>query len=223
LFGPGSQWDADYYPIVILTELLTTKAGRWNGLTLNGHDRDFRAELDELIEIMDYRPGVNSEALAQANGIVTYFRGIFSFTASSHPMTYALAMTAIRVGEFLAMYYKAQHNRPRPSRLSARLMPLVEVPGHASFPSGHATQSRLVANLLAQVIEGAEAPLLCMADRIARNREVMGLHYRSDSEGGVDLANKAFHLLFELDTMIKMINRARSEWGLQPLPQPKVG
>ena len=61
----------------------------------------------------------------------------------------------------------------------------------AAFPSGHATESHLIARLLGIVLPDkhpARPLLLPLAHRIAINREVMGLHYRSDSEAGELLA-----------------------------------
>ena len=34
-----------------------------------------------------------------------------------------------------------------------------------------------------------------LADRIARNREIAGLHFRSDSKGGANLAQSLFEVL----------------------------
>jgi hypothetical protein len=231
LFFPGSPWTVDYYPIVVLSEFVAVSRGEspsaWDKIELPPPPKgaDLEKELQELAEIMDYRPGVALEALAQCNGIIDYFRAILSFTSSTHPRTFGLAAIAIRVGEFQVMHYKAKYNRPRPSRLSPRLMPLIEVPGHASYPSGHSTQAHLVARCLEDVMpvevvlpgaapyENASGPLQCLADRIARNREVMGLHYPSDSLAGKKLADETFKVLKECPTMKEMIDGAKSEWG----------
>jgi hypothetical protein len=231
LFFPGSPWTVDYYPIVVLSEFVS-RTGKeaptaWDRIDLpkppEGADLD--KELRQLAEIMNYRAGVALEAIAQCNGIIDYFRGILTFTSSTHPKTFGLAAIAIRVGEFQVMHYKAKYDRPRPSRLSPRLMPLIEVPGHASYPSGHSTQAHLVARCLEEVMpvevalpvaapNGQEpGPLQCIADRIARNREVMGLHYPSDSRAGKILADETFKLLKECPTVQEMIDGAKSEWG----------
>jgi subtilisin family serine protease len=217
LFGRGSPWTAESYPVVLLAEFVAISEGAWKRISLSeeGIEAYLQSELTELVELMDYRAGVLSEFLAQNNGILDYLRGIFSFSARSHPITYALGATAIHVGQFQAMYHKFLRSRPRPSNLSPRLMPPVDVPGHASFPSGHATQARLVARFLAKVMPTpAEAPLLSLADRIARNREVMGLNYPSDSRAGQSLADQTFELLMQSNTVKKMIAAAREEWGI---------
>jgi len=55
-----------------------------------------------------------------------------------------------------------------------------------------------------------------MAQRIARNREVMGLHYRFDSKAGKLLAQESFTLLMECPSIDDPVNGiivlARNEW-----------
>ena len=42
-------------------------------------------------------------------------------------------------------------------------MPLIDPPGHAAYPSGHATQARLVALCLEQVMPNAIIPVAAPA------------------------------------------------------------
>jgi len=91
--------------------------------------------------------------------------------------------------------------RPRPSQLCPALLPPIEVPGHASFPSGHSTQAHLMALCMNQVLKGLPQQdtmvdnLTTLADRIARNREIAGLHYASDTAAGAALANGTLNYL----------------------------
>ena len=72
-----------------------------------------------------------------------------------------------------------------------------------------------------------------LAERVARNREVMGLHYPSDSRAGFILAKGIADILLRLDhipkpdprhtppatsfmTMNDMINLAHHEWDSVP-------
>ncbi|HEX4614630.1 MAG TPA: hypothetical protein VH230_01835, partial [Stellaceae bacterium] len=91
------------------------------------------------------------------------------------------------------------------------------VPGHASYPSGHSTQAHLVALMLGEVMPerlvGPRRPLRLPAERIARNREVLGLHYPSDSKAGAKLAKASFLLLRKCKTVQAMVPKAREEWG----------
>jgi membrane-associated phospholipid phosphatase len=111
------------------------------------------------------------------------------------------------------LYWKGFYKRMRPSQLLPGLMPPISVPGHASFPSGHATQSWLVSLCMQQALPGFNlsnsthlpstptSGSLCaaltpgltqLALRIARNREIAGLHYPTDSVGGRTLASQIF-------------------------------
>jgi membrane-associated phospholipid phosphatase len=136
-----------------------------------------------------------------------------------------LVEAALRVGQLVAMHYKARWNRPRPSQLSPALMPPVPTPRHPAYPSAHATEAYLVAHALGQVMPSlakthpngvTRNALLDVADRIARNREVLGLHYPSDSECGRRLAEAAFPLLQACPTLAGpngLIALAQAEWA----------
>jgi membrane-associated phospholipid phosphatase len=109
---------------------------------------------------------------------------------------------------YTAMYWKGVHKRLRPSQRLPMLRPPIEVPGHASYPSGHSTQATLIA-LVTGVALGtksanpaaqAKAKTLAnslngLAARIARNRELGGLHYPSDTDGGLKLATAVFNFI----------------------------
>ena len=119
------------------------------------------------------------------------------------------------------MHYKAKpaYRRARPSQLCPSLMPLIEVPGHASFPSGHAVEAYMLAGMLTKVMpNGAAGPLNRIAERVARNREVLGLHYPSDTRAGVFIAAKAMLLLETCSTVRNYITPpvgqkgAKDEW-----------
>jgi membrane-associated phospholipid phosphatase len=216
LLYPDLAWDASLFGLTVLAEFVqpallgglnwasaTQITAPPTGTAVTGPS----GELDELARLGEYRAEVMSEAIAQSTDMVGYWAGLLMFSPYSHPYTFRVARTAIVVGEFVAMHYKRRYQRPRPSQLSPALMPPIPVPGHASYPSGHATQAYLLSLMLGKVMPGvvttqlttgpgAPASLLDrLAERVARNREVLGVHFRSDSEAGKDLANKTFALL----------------------------
>jgi membrane-associated phospholipid phosphatase len=78
--------------------------------------------------------------------------------------------------------------------------------------------------MLTQIMPaGAAGPLDRMAQRIARNREVLGLHYPSDSLAGRFLAAGALVLLNTCPTILRYTNpaagvrRASDEWVQPPI------
>ena len=111
-------------------------------------------------------------------------------------------LTAMRIGEMTAVYYKNKYLRVRASTIEPGLMPPFGPPGHPSFPSGHSTQGWLISYALGEATWSASLgqsiyknQLEWLADRVATNRERAGLHYHSDSQAGQFLANAVFTLL----------------------------
>jgi hypothetical protein len=115
------------------------------------------------------------------------------------------------IGSFAALFFKGKYDLPRPSQICPALLPPIPVPGHASWPSGHSTQAHLMMRCMVRVFATTAtvanptatppttamtatdqsvltADLTVLADSIARNREIAGLHYPGDSDGGVALA-----------------------------------
>lgn len=216
---PRRAWAPHYYSIAVLGEFvqaeLTTPALRWDSISLPAVPigPDLKAEFDELAALIEYRPGVLSEAMAQCHNMLDYWRGILPFNQASHPWTFDLAQIALRVAEFQAMHYKRLFHRPRPSQLSTVLMPPLDPPPHASYPSASSTESHLLSLCLAQVMpSAAKAPLQRLAGRVARNREVLGLHYPSDAAAGKLLAEQSFLLLMTCPTVVEVRTHAINEW-----------
>ena len=194
------------------------KSFDWNANLLDqfliGVDVD--NEIKELIGLIEYRPDMLAEGIFQIANIEDPFRGILTFGASTHPNTTRLIGVALQMAVVAEFYYKRLYARPRPSQISPALMPPIDPPSHAAFPSGHATESMIVALTLQVFMPDLSVqhldklgvaqsdrrdPLLDMAHRIARNREIIGLHYPSDSRAGQFLAQKVFATLQNMEIL----------------------
>src|SRR5262249_57034663 len=101
------------------------------------------------------------------------------------------------------------------------LLPPIQVPGHASYPSGHSTQAHLIAQCVQLALPAAgpltaalSADLDALAVRIARNREIAGLHYPSDSAAGLVLATGIVPLLNSaaVPAFTTALAAAQGEW-----------
>lgn len=104
---------------------------------------------------------------------------------------------------------KWARQRARPSTLSAEIVPAIPVPGHASYPSGHAAQSMAVALTLSRLAPGCSAAWVEQARRIAERREIAGLHYASDSAAGRELAVIVIDALLATDDFAARLEAAR--------------
>lgn len=87
---------------------------------------------------------------------------------------------------------KHLYNRPRPFNRDRSLSPCIgKVPG-LSYPSGHATVSRLYALILGELVPERKQQFMARADESALYRVISGVHHPSDIEAGKRLANMLY-------------------------------
>ena len=216
---PNRNWSAEWYSWLALTDFARTG---WSAIdptgqptwpnwvplvppadwTVLNQGQQVQDEIDDLVTAAaNERADSLSEILSQSNEFISYFLNLMTARPGAYPHTTQVLGIASLVGTFVAMYFKGAYRRPRPSQLCPALLPPIEVPGHASFPSGHSTQAHLMALCMNDVLQGLPQQntmvddLWTLADRIARNREIAGLHYASDSAAGVAFARTILPLL----------------------------
>jgi membrane-associated phospholipid phosphatase len=215
------RWAAEWYAWLVVTEFSTTN---WQGIVLPAvpSAADTDAEINTLVTAaLNERPDSLGEIVSQADEFLSYFMALLAITPSSYPATCRVMAIASLTGLFAVMHFKGIANRPRPSHVCPALMPPIQVPGHASYPSGHATQAHLIAKCVQLVLPAADAmtaPLTAdldaLAARIARNREIAGLHYPTDSAAGLVLATGIVPLLNSaaVPTFTTALTAAQGEW-----------
>jgi acid phosphatase (class A) len=57
-----------------------------------------------------------------------------------------------------------------------------------------------------------EGVLTRLANQIGRNREVAGLHFASDTNAGIELADKLFAIIRGIPSIQQAIDDAKTEW-----------
>ncbi|WP_146217116.1 phosphatase PAP2 family protein [Falsiroseomonas bella] len=178
-------------------------------------------EIDELIRLAeDERADAMGEIVTQSDEFISQFMGVLCARPASHPATFAALTSASMVAALAVQHFKMLEDRPRPSQVCAALRPAIEVPGHAAYPSGHATQAFLMAHVARAVLQGspwekAQEAVDALAARIARNREIAGVHYRSDTEVGRELAEALRKALVAVPLARAQVKAAREEWAEQ--------
>lgn len=235
---PIRNWAPNWYAWLVLTEFVKSDwdclgdkilpswapTGNWNCRSpAPGQERSayemVQGELDCLVTAAeDERADALGVILGQSTEFISYFLDLLT-ASNGYPGTAKVLSIANFIAGFCAMYYKGKYNRPRASMLCPALMPPIPVPGHASFPSGHSTQAHLIAYCMIDLLSGLRRQcsmkndLLALADRIARNREIAGLHYPSDSEGGKKLAWYILPRLIDSGSWYRQArDAARTEW-----------
>lgn len=137
--------------------------------------------------------------------------GKIQVKAPDLPATKRMLDAAQRDMEFVVFQLKASFNRARPNHLTEDISPSIPVPGHPAYPSGHATQAHLLAYLLMTLAPEQTDQLIKDAAQIARNREIAGVHYPSDSEAGQQLARQIVDLLLKNSEFQALLAAAKSE------------
>jgi acid phosphatase (class A) len=131
---------------------------------------------------------------------------------TNRPQTFELMKEVIELESPQIMKQKKIYNRVRPSYLDPTLKPVIDIPAHPAYPSGHATQAQLRALILSELDPENRHDYLLSAKRIAHNREVAGVHYPSDSKAGFILAQKLFKKLMENPAFVERMKKAKAEW-----------
>jgi hypothetical protein len=218
---PRNAWDDDLFALTFLPDFFTATVGgrTWdqyiavnpfpNVVMPNGTGAATDDKIDDLrILAVTERPEAMGEILNQHQNQQLCFMQLLTMTASSHPHTFFVMKIAARVGEVVMMRLKRSFNRPRPTQYYPALYPPLPVPGHSSYPAGHALIAQLTARVLIDVTQATAGPqagrspyersLLKLAEEIGRNRVIAGFHFRSDIDAGNTAGDLTYQFLTQM-------------------------
>jgi membrane-associated phospholipid phosphatase len=199
------NWSADWFAYRVLIQF---GLGHLQDIQLEAppNSEETAKEIAELVRAaQNERSDALGEIIGESTEFISYFMNLLMATPSSYPQTVRVLKAANLIATVYQMHFKDVYQRARPTQVCPALFPPIAVPGHASYPSGHSTQAHLLALCLGDVFgalpPGQPSPKALIADldvlarRIARNREIAGLHYPSDSKAGETLAQAIHGLL----------------------------
>ena len=132
------------------------------------------------------------------------------FTPEKLPVTAAF-MT--RVWSDCTYYFwalKFQYNRTRPYMLESRLKNLDDTKFQA-YPSGHASASYVAAYVYQELMPESTDLFVKNAYEMAFSREILGVHFPSDSEAGRVFARQFVNELLKNQTFQKDLAEAKKE------------
>jgi membrane-associated phospholipid phosphatase len=156
----------------------------------------FKKQLDLVAAYADLRGDRALEILAQTGLSAGFWPTIVGLSAHRHKKTLQLLDLIFMLCVHVEMRFKHIFAALRPVALSPQIQPMIETPGHGSWPSGHATEAFAVAVLLEALLNAATVgdtksngsasreQLQRLAARIATNRVVAGVHFPVDSACG---------------------------------------
>lgn len=151
------------------------------------NEKIFIQQLDLVANYAELREDRGAEVMAQMNGGAPFWASIVGLTTHRHKYTLELLDLAMSLATHVEMRFKHAFACPRPVELSPQIQPMIPTPGHASWPSGHATEAYMTCAVLQALVPHGEKyreQLERLAARIAVNRTVAGLHYPIDSAVG---------------------------------------
>ncbi len=180
-------------------------------VTLKKPSNQFLADnqLHYLRTYADLRGDRLSEIIMQTGDVQSFFALVGYMAPDATKWSLLLNQAIYRLCTALEMPLKHGFDVARPIAMSCKVQPIIQTPGHGSWPSGHATESFTSATLLtrlfynrafdpvAEIKAGNE--LYRHAERITMNRTVAGVHFPTDSMAGavmgVTLAEALVRLL----------------------------
>jgi acid phosphatase (class A) len=106
---------------------------------------------------------------------------------------------------------KDRYARPRPFKAYPGVAePCIKRSGGYSYPSGHATFSRVFADVLADIVPERQAGFFAKADEIAQDRVIGGVHFASDIAAGKAFADQYHAELLKSPAYLKDIEKMKA-------------
>jgi acid phosphatase (class A) len=134
------------------------------------------------------------------------------FNSKSLPLTAALMGRMWRDASYHVWSLKFKYARIRPWVIDPRIKNLEDA-NWAAFPSGHSSYSHILAYLYSELAPEFSDIFLTDARNIAHSREIIGVHYPSDSEAGRIFARQFVDALLQNDKFKTEFAKVREEWS----------
>lgn len=186
----------------------------------NPLEKECRALLAAKGERDAYKGAIDTQAINAYKAIAPVQKVIGPLIPNVSPRATAMLIDAMLQDAVPVTFkLKEQFNRGRPHHCCD--LPLAPMfpdpkdalhPGHPAYPSGHSTQAHMIAELYARMFPAKRDELFAEAYGVARNREIAGLHYASDTVAGRDLAVQLVDAFLKVPALSRLFEQAKREW-----------
>jgi acid phosphatase (class A) len=139
-----------------------------------------------------------------------FFGDISPFPAPLPPEVSSILFKVYYDGGMAVGAAKERFGRQRPFKRDKALKPCLGKVGGLSYPSGHATVSRLFALLLSDVAPARRGAFLARSDQAALNRVIGGVHHPSDIEAGKALGDAVYAELLKEARFLADLERLKA-------------
>lgn len=216
---PDDGWD----PAIVIDDIALRFAGMacWKSDTFPepppeqsavDPEKKFKDDLDAFIvarAALDNK--VKDEIRYQVDDIITYFMKLSACSPDVRPKTYFLLVLSLRIASIVVRHYKRKFMRARPAQVMPWVDTVIPTPRHPAYPSGHAMQAYLMAHAMKVVAPQLETMAMSLADRIALNRVLAGVHFPADGEASRSVIGIVWDCLQTVDGITELVTAAKLE------------
>ena len=183
-----------------------------------------RAEMAEVLALQASRtPERTKQAQADVEeSVYAMFTPVLGadFTAARTPLLARMFARLAETEEVVTKPAKDGFARPRPFQANPEVKPGIKLSNSGSWPSGHATLSRMTGTVVAAMVPEQRAAIFERVRDYAESRLIGGVHYRSDlvvgAEGGTALASALFNDAAFMAEFAPARAEVRAALGLAP-------
>ena len=136
------------------------------------------------------------------------------FNPKHLPLTADLIARVWQDASYFIWSFKYKYLRVRPYVLDPDLDNLEET-NWAAYPSGHAANSYVNAYIYQELAPEFLEVFIKDAYDMAHSREIIGVHYPSDSEASRILARQLVNKLFQNKKFLKDFEQVKKEWAVK--------
>jgi acid phosphatase (class A) len=194
-----------------------------------------RAEIRYLLSLQKYRTAedirsslymadvyYNLRVKPEDSTYARYRRNLFHigrsigswFNYENLPVTADFMANVWRDASYFIWELKFKYARVRPCVIDPHIKNL-QVTDWAAYPSGHASNSYVNAFIYSELAPEFADYFIKDAYDMAHSREILGVHYPSDSESGRIFARQFVNMLFQNPKFLADFQKVREEWALK--------
>ncbi len=134
------------------------------------------------------------------------------FNPNDLPLTADLIAHVWQDASYFIWGFKYKYLRIRPYKIDIDIKNLEET-NWPAYPSGHAANSYINAYLYQELAPEFADTFVKDAYDMAHSREILGVHYPSDSEASRILARQLVNMLFQNERFMRDFELVRKEWA----------
>jgi acid phosphatase (class A) len=133
------------------------------------------------------------------------------FEENRYPKLYGLMKTVMADARIFIDAFKVHYKRPRPYQDHKDIKPAIPIEESYSYPSGHGTRGMTLALVYAEIFPERREQILTTGLSLGQDRIIGGVHYPSDIEASVKLAESLAKNIIASDAFKTKLKEAQDE------------